>query len=188
MAKLNKGISVLILGAGISGLLHSLAAKLKGAGRVIVTDINEYRLKAALSLGADAAINAKEDLPAALRHANDGRLADLVIVSTGATSAFMQALVSVDRAGTILCFAATDPGVTLPVPVNEFWRQSITITHSYGASPDDLKEAIVFMQSTKIPVAKLITHRLGLKDAGLGFQLAASGKECIKVIIEPDKI
>lgn len=185
MAQFKKGMSVLILGAGISGLLHLLLARQAQAGRVIVTDINEYRLKAAKELGADTVINAKEDVVKKLLQANDSRLADLVIVCTGALSAFKQALQCLERAATMLCFAATEPGVTLAVPVNDFWRKSIKIVHSYGASPLDISEAIELMRPGTIPLKKMITHRLSLKDAGLGFRLAAEAKECIKVIIEP---
>lgn len=185
MAGLKPAQSVLILGSGISGLLHILAARAAGVENIIATDINEYRLKVAKELGARAVINAKEDLPQRIRQLNEGRLADLVIICTGATSAFLQSLKCVERAGTILCFAATEPGVTLPVPVNDFWRQSIKIMHSYGSSPDDDRLAIELIP--KIPVKKMITHRLSLDQTGLGFQLVSEAKECIKVIIEPHK-
>jgi L-iditol 2-dehydrogenase len=188
MAGLRRGQTLLILGAGLSGLLHLLAAKANGIGRVAVTDVSAYRLKAAKELGADVALNAKEDVLGLLRKANEGRLADQVFICTGAYSAFLQALQSVERAGAILCFAATDPGVNLPVPVNDFWRQSVKIVHSYGASPADLQQALDLLAGRKISVGKLITHRLGLAEAGLGFRLAAEAKECIKVILEPQKL
>ena len=62
LAGVKKGQSILILGSGISGLLHLLLARSKGAGRIIITDIDEYRLKAAKKLGADIIINAREDV------------------------------------------------------------------------------------------------------------------------------
>lgn len=178
MADLKPGQSVLILGAGISGLLHLLAARAKGAKEIIVTDINDFRLKLAKDLGAGSAFNAKDEKVANLK-------ADLVIVCTGATTAFQQALKGVDRAGTILCFAATEPGVNLSIPVNDFWRQSIKIMHSYGASPQDIQEAIALLDKKAIPVEKLITHRLSLKEAGKGFQLVAQAKDCLKVVLIP---
>ena len=187
MVELKAGQTVLILGAGISGLLHLLAAKSMGAKRIIITDINEYRLKVAKDLGATFAINAKENLVTYLRQVNEDRLADLVIVCTSSLSAFQQALQCVERAGTILCFAPTEPGVSLPIPVNDFWRQSIKIMHSYGNAPSDALLAIELMRKKSLPLVKLITHRLGLEETGLGFQLVASGKDCIKVIIEPNK-
>ena len=187
MLGLKKEETLLILGAGISGLLHLLVARAKGIKRIIVTDVNAYRLKAAEELGADAVLNAESDVQSELRRMNENRLADTVIISTGAYPAFLQALKCVDRAGAIMCFASTDPQVTLPVPVNEFWRQSIKIMHSYGNSPQDAVEAIELMRSGKIPLKKMITHCLSLEETDLGFRLVAEAKDCIKVIIQPHK-
>ena len=187
MARLKPGQSVLILGSGISGLLHLLLARALGAGRVMATDVNDYRLKAAKEFGADAVIHAKEDVPAHLREVNESRLADLVIVCTGALSAFTQALQSVDRGGTVLFFATTDPGVDLPVPVNEFWRNGITLLPSYGASPLDCTQAIELIRTGRVPVRQMITHRLSLEETALGFKLVAEAKESIKVIIKPHR-
>lgn len=188
VAQLQPGQSVLILGSGISGLLHLLLARALGAGRVITTDINEYRLKAAQQFGADAVLHAREDIPAVLGQINDNKLADLVIVCTAALPAFIQALQSVDRGGTVLFFAATDPGVDLPIPVNRFWRNGIKLMPSYGSSPSDTITAIELIRARRIPVHKMITHRLSLTEAGLGFQIVAEAKESIKVIIQPHKL
>ena len=187
VARLKPGQSVLILGSGISGLLHLLLARALGAGRVMATDVNESRLKAAKEFGADAVIHAREDVPARLREANEGRLADLVIVCTGAFPVFTQALQSVDRGGTVLFFAPTDPGIDLPVPVNEFWRNGITLLPSYGASPLDCIQAIELIRAGRVSVRKMITHRLSLEETALGFKLVAEAKESIKVIIEPHR-
>lgn len=185
MIQLKAGQSVLILGAGISGLLHLLTAAAQGAARIIVTDISEYRLKIAQSLGATVVINAKEDIVSILRKINNSRLSDQVIICTGATSAFLQSLRCVDRAGTILCFATLEPGVTLPVPVNDFWRNSVKIMHSYGGAPLDIAQAIELLRAKVIDVKKLITHCLSLSEAARGFGLVAEAKECIKVILKP---
>jgi len=187
VARLQPGQTVLVLGGGISGLLHIALARALGAGRIVATDINEYRLKAAQRLGADVVIHAQEDVPARLRQANEGRLADLVIVCTGAFPAFLQALQSVDRGGTVLFFAPTEPGVELPVPVNDFWRNSITLMPSYGNSPLDAVVAIELIRARRVPVHEMITHRLSLAETGLGFQLVAEAGESIKVIIEPHR-
>jgi L-iditol 2-dehydrogenase len=187
MARLKPGQTVLILGSGISGLLHLLLARALGAGSVITTDVTEYRLNAAKGFGASAVIHASDDIPARLREVNDGRLADLVIICTGALPAFTQALQCVDRGGTVLFFAPTDPGIELPVPVNDFWRNGITLLPSYGASPLDCLEAIELIRVHRVPVREMITHRLALEETALGFRLVAEAQECIKVIIEPHK-
>ncbi len=182
---LQPGQSVLILGSGISGLLHLLLARSLGAGRIIATDISEYRLQMARQFGADETIPAGEDIPERLRQVNDGRLADHVIVCTGALTAFNQALKSVDRGGTVLCFATTEPGVDLAVPLNDFWRNEIKLMPSYGNSPLDAVVAIELIRSGRVPVEKMITHRLPLAETALGFRLVAEGKESMKVIIKP---
>jgi len=187
LARLQLGQTVLVLGSGMSGLLHVALARTSGAARIIATDINEYRLKAAQRFGADVVMQAKEDVPARVRQVNDGRLADLVIVCAGAYSAFMQALQSVERGGTVVCFAPTEPGVTIPVPVNDFWRNGITLMPSYGAAPVDLAVSLELIRAHRVPVAEMVTHRLSLAEAGLGFRLAAEAKESIKVILEPQR-
>jgi len=187
VANLQAGQSVLILGSGISGLLHLLLARTLGAGRIIATDVSEYRLQMARAFGADAVLQAAEDIPESVRRINKGRLADLVIVCTGAPAAFHQALKAVDRGGTILCFATTEPDVELSIPLNEFWRNEIKLMPSYGNSPLDATVAIELIRSGRVPVGKMITHRLPLDKAGYGFRLVAEGGESLKVIIEPQR-
>ena len=187
IARLQPGQSVLILGSGISGALHLMLARAAGAGTIITTDTNPYRLRTAKKLGADTALAADEDIPKHVRRINGGRLVDLAIVCTGELSAFAQALQSVDRGGTVLFFAATKPGITVPVPANEFWRNEMTIATSYGNSPADAIVAIELIRSKRVPVADMITHRLPLAEAALGFRLVSEARECLKVIIEPHR-
>ena len=186
MARLEPGQSVLVIGSGIAGLLHVQLARAMGASRVVATDIVDFRLEAARSFGADAAIHAEEDVPARLRQENDGRLADLVVVCTGATPAITQALESVERGGTVLFFAPTGPGVTIPISINDlFFRNDITLTTSYAGSPADYEAALELIRARSVNVRDMITHRLPLAETGLGFQLVAKAQDSIKVIIEP---
>jgi L-iditol 2-dehydrogenase len=180
--------SVLVIGSGIAGLLHVQLAHALGAGRVIATDTTPYRLEAAERFGAATTIHAEEDLPTRLRQVNQGRLADLVIVCTGAISAIIQALESVERGGTVLFFAPTDPGITIPISINKlFWRDDVTLTTSYAGSPADYQTALELIRAGTIPVLQMITHRLGLAETGLGFQLVAKAQNSIKVIIQPQR-
>jgi len=187
VANFRAGQTVLIMGSGISGMLHLMLARAMGAGRIIATDISEFRLNKALEFGADAAIDAREDVPARARAANGNRAADLVIVCTGAFPAFKQALQSVDRGGRVLCFATSDPGIELPIPINDFWRNGITVLPSYANSPYDAEVAIQLLRAHRLPVGDMITHLLGLADTGLGFRLVAGGKDSLKVIVEPQR-
>lgn len=188
LAGMRQGFSVLVVGSGIAGLLHISLAKVRGAGQIVATDIVDYRLKMAKRFGADHVFLAKDYTPEHLRRINDGRLADLVIVSTGALQAINQALESVERAGTILFFAPTDKDVTIPLSINKFfWRNERTFVSSYAASPKDYKEALGLIHSRKLAVNEMITHRLSLAETGLGFGMVTEAKNSIKVIIEPQR-
>jgi len=187
LAHLKPGQSVLVLGSGISGLLHIKLARALGAGRVYATDINEYRLQAARRFGADAAINAEEDIPSRLKEVNENRLADLVIVCTGAPKAFTQALQSVDRGGAVEFFAPAEPGINIPISIYGLWSNDITLMTSYAASPADLAMSLELIRARRVEVHEMITHRFGLEEAGLGFKLVAKADKSIKVIIEPNR-
>lgn len=184
-ARLAAGQTVLVIGSGISGLLHVQLARARGAARVIATDISDFRLKAAVRFGADAAIHGTEDVPARFSDLNDGRLADLVIVCTAALPAIQQAVRSIDRGGTLLFFAPTAAGADVPIPLFDFWRDEISVVTSYAGSGEDLVESITLIRSRQVRVAEMITHRLPLSEAGRGFELTASGQDSIKVVIDP---
>ncbi|UCE19511.1 MAG: zinc-dependent dehydrogenase [Gemmatimonadota bacterium] len=187
IAHFQSGQSVLVLGSGLSGLLHIKLARALGASRIVATDIHEYRLEVAKRSGADAVIHAEEFTPAYLREQNNGCLADLVIVCTGAIPAIHQAFHSTERGGTILFFAPTEPSVEIPFPMWDLWRDQITMLSTYAGSPEDIMQAIELVRARKVDVRDMITHRLGLAETGLGFQLVLKAQDSIKVIIEPQR-
>ena len=187
LAEIGAGDTVFVLGSGLSGLIHIQLARLRGAERIIATDVNEYRLKAAKKFGAVEVIDAKEDVTKKLRQLNGGRLADKVIVCTGAASASRQALQCADRGGSILFFAVPEPGIDIPIPFVEFWRDEIKMMTSYGAAPRDLEESLKLLADNRLNVLDMITHRLCLNEVGLGFKLVAEAKDSLKVVIEPQR-
>ncbi|MFW9999221.1 MAG: zinc-dependent dehydrogenase [Candidatus Hodarchaeota archaeon] len=187
LANVKKGLSVLILGCGASGLLHIQLAKLRGAKNVIATDINEFRLQKAKEFGADVVFHANEDLPEEMKKINKNRLADIVIVCTGAVSAANQALECAAPGSKIIFFAVPEPWVYLNVPINNYWRNEITIMTSYGAAPEDLDEAYNWILSKRINVVDLITHRFPLSKAGEAFKTVCEAGESIKIILEPEE-
>ena len=168
-----KGQTVLILGSGISGLLNVQVAKLKGA-RIIVTDMDESRLRKAKAYGATEVYNPK-DLPPVK--------ADKVILCTGALPAVKQAFQSLDRKGTLLLFAIPETDIQLPTV--DVWRNEITVTSSYGAAPEDLVEAMKLIESGKVNMQDLITHKLPLEKVQDGFTLVAEAKQSLKVVLLP---
>ncbi len=184
---LKPGETVLVLGCGIAGLLMIKLARALGAGRILATDIDDYRLEAAKRFGAERTVRAEEYEPDLIREINSGRLADKVIVCAGALPAALQSLQSVDRGGTILFFAVPNPGELVDIDFNPFWRNDIRLITCYGAAPLDNVQAMELIRAGNIDVRDLITHRYGLEDIAQGFKAAGDGKNCLKVIIKPHK-
>jgi L-iditol 2-dehydrogenase len=187
LSRLSPGHTVFVIGSGISGLLHIALARASGAGRIIASDISEYRLKAAKKVGADEVIDAGKVNCLELQKINKGRLFDLVIVCAGTVSAYSQAMQSVDRGGTVLAFAPLEPGGDFSFPFFDFWNDGITLLPTYGGSPTDIERAIELIRTQHLPLREMITHRLPLAETGLGFKLVVEAKESIKVIIEPHR-
>lgn len=177
--------SVLVLGAGISGILHVALAAASGAGRVLATDLHPWRLAAACRFGADAAFEPGPGLEEQVRSANAGRLADVVLVCTGATEAVAQSMRLVSEGGTVLFFGAPEQHGAAAIPFPEIWRREITMRTSYGAAPGDLAAALELIRARRVPVAGMITHRFPLDRIGEAFATVAAGAESIKVILEP---
>jgi len=188
IARFTAGACVMVIGCGIAGLLNVSMARFSGAGKILAVDIVPYRLQAALNSGADEAITANQDALPILRKINGGRLADLVIVCTGASRAQVQALECIERGGTVLYFAPTDPDFNLSLNINDvFFRNDITLSTSYGASPYDSWVALDIIKSPSINVSHMITHRFPLSRTQEGFQIVAEAQDSMKVIIEPQK-
>ncbi len=188
LATIQKEDTLLIIGSGISGILHTQLAKLKGVQKIVAADINPYRLKLAEKFGAHHTINAKENLPQKLKEINEGKPADQVVICTGAKQAALSSLECVDKGGTILFFAVPDPTVKIPVPITQFWRNEITMKTSYGAAPCDLEESLEILAQKKVNVTDMITHKLSLQQTAEGFTLVADAGESLKVIIEPNRV
>ena len=183
LAAVRKNQTVMLMGSGMSGLLHLKVAKARNC-RVIATDINRNRLECADKMGADIAIDAAENVPERLV-AENHRLADVVILCTAAVSAVDQAWKCVDKGGVIVFFAVPDPKTKVCIPLNEFWTRETKIMTSYYCGPPDIETAINLIETGTIAVDDMITARLPLQDVAKGFRMVIEGKESLKVIIKP---
>jgi len=186
LAGMQPGKSVLVIGSGIAGLLHIQLACALGAGRVLATDVDTYRLEAAKRSGAYA-LHARQATPERVRELNDGHLADLVLVCTGARGVVLQALELVERGGTVLLFGMAEPDTAIPLPLFNIMHNGITITSSYANTREDALIALKLIQERRVRVAEMITHRLGLAETGLGFRLVSQARDCLKVIVQPQR-
>jgi len=185
-AGLQKGDTVLIVGVGVSGLLFTQLSRLWGAGLVIASDPVEYRLQAARELGADLTINPRtDDLGAKVGEFNDGRSADLVIVTVGSASVMEEGLGLVGKGGTVLLYAPLAPGATLPVKVHDLLFSEITLVSTYSCGPDDTRAALEFISRERVQTRALVTHQFGLKQVGKAIRLAVQADESLKIVIVP---
>jgi L-iditol 2-dehydrogenase len=184
---LHHGDDVVVLGSGVSGILQIQVARAHGARRIIATDLDDSRLEAARRFGADVALRADGNLVERVRAANDGRLVDHVLVCTGARQAMEQALQLADLGGTVLYFATLAPGERLDLDANDLWKRGIAIVHSYAGPPADMRAALELIASRRVDVGPMVTHRLGLEQTGLGFEMMLEPQDSLKVIIEPER-
>lgn len=184
-AGLQEGHSVLVIGAGISGCLHIMAARALGATHLFASEMRPARRKFASSIGADGVFDPGEPVPERL-YGELGRGVDVVIVCTGARGAIEQALQSVDRGGTVLFFAPMGQDESYELPFNHvFWRNDVTLTSSYGAGPRDLELALDLIASGRVEAERLVTHRLPLEQTQDAFAMMLRGDDSMKIIIDP---
>lgn len=185
LAGVSPGQSVAVLGSGISGILQIQLARAFGAGCIVATDPSDYRLGMARRFGAEAALRSGDDVPAGIRKANGGRLAEKVLVCTAAPAAIRQAFECVDRGGTVLFFAPSAPGTGIELPMFDLWNDGIRIVHSYAGPPAEMLVALDLIASSRVDVASMITHRLPLSRAQEGFDLVVEASSSLKVVLDP---
>lgn len=186
-ADVKKGDIVIVIGSGISGVLHIALAKETGADVIIVVDINKKKLRWAKIFGADFVTMDSNEIKTILSE-EIGQKADIVILTTGNPEAIQAGFNAVEDGGTILLFAPTRPGITIPININQlFFKRDVTITTTYACSPDDQREALQLIAKKKFSVKEMITHRIGLNEIQMGFNLVESGTDSLKVIIEPSR-
>jgi L-iditol 2-dehydrogenase len=183
LAEVHKNQTVMVMGSGMSGLLHVKLAKARHC-QVVTTDINPKKLEFADRMGADKTINAAENVPEQLVAQNKG-LADVVILCTSAISAVEQAWKCIDKGGVIVFFAVPHPDIKVTIPINDFWTRETRIMTSYYCGPPDIETAINLVETGTIKVDDMITRRLPLADIAEGFRIVMEGKESLKVIIKP---
>jgi L-iditol 2-dehydrogenase len=184
-ANIQTGDTVVVIGAGVTGLIHMQLARCLGAGTVVITDFSDFRLDAARRLGADFTVNAREDVLTALEELNQGRRADVVIVTAGSIQAMEEGMALAGGGATVLLFAPSPPGVTLPVSPHHLLFSEITVTASYSCSPAETRQALKLIHSGRIRVEEMITHRFDLAGVGEAIRLAAEAGESQKIVITP---
>ena len=181
LAGLKAGQRLLVMGAGMSGLLHVKLAVWRGC-RIWATDLNRQRLDMAEKCGAEQAITPGEDIVSVL--GDQG--VDVVMLCTSSLSAIDEAWRCLDKGGTLVFFAVPEPDRQVILPINPLWMKEVTVRTSYYCGPDDIASAVDLLAGGAIEVDSLVSHLLPLSDIGEGFQLVAAADTSLKVIITPN--
>jgi L-iditol 2-dehydrogenase len=180
------GDTVVIIGSGPIGCIHIALARLHGADRVIIADINAERLKLAEPFAPDATIDVSQtDLVREVRRLTNGRGADVTITATPAPTAVVQAVELARKGGRILLFGGLPKDdSTPPVDMNLVHYNALALIGTTTFAPRHYRLAVKLVASNRIPVDKLITHRLPLADFKQGALLALEGK-VLKAVFMP---
>lgn len=176
--------TVVIVGAGTIGLLALLSVRLKGAGRVIVTDMSRHRLELARQLGADIVVNiAEQDPVAVVKDATSGAGADAAIEAVGISAAVQQALAVTRIGGNITWIGNSAPEVTLNM--QQVVTREITIRGTYGFN-QEFGLAIEALRLGRIDATPLIECIARLEDGPrVVHDLAKGTLDVAKAILRP---
>jgi L-iditol 2-dehydrogenase len=180
------GDTVAIVGAGPIGLLHLLSAKKMGAGRLIISDTVDERLKLAQKIGADETINAKnKDTVEETKRLTDGYGADVVIEAIGLPATWEQALKMVRKGGTVLEFGGCPPGTEIRVSTEQLHYGETTILGAFHTTPAHFRKALNLIASGTINVKPLITRKMKLDQIKEAFETLTTSKSDIKIAVLP---
>jgi L-iditol 2-dehydrogenase len=188
-AAVQPGDSVLVLGAGSTGLMLAQLAQQRGAVRVIIVDPIAYRRQSALDAGIDHALDlesGQENFLQQIYSVNDGRKPDIVLVTPSSISAMQQGLELAGPGGTVLFFAPPPPAATLPILPNTLFFQEISLRTSYSAGPYETRLALDLLRTGRIRAETVITHQFPLREAAKAFRLVAKPGNALKVVITKD--
>jgi threonine dehydrogenase-like Zn-dependent dehydrogenase len=167
----------LVLGAGTAGIFFANRLKAAGHEKVIVADLDAYRLERALAYGADVTVHVPhDDVESVVRDLTGGEGCDLVIEAAGYDASRATAVACVRRFGFIGLFGLPEHRGDVPFPMHDFFRKqavmrSVTQTqHERGLS--SFREAVGLIATRSVPIDDLITHRFSLDAIGAALVLA----------------
>jgi L-iditol 2-dehydrogenase len=184
LAPIAKDDTVVVIGAGMIGLLVLQAARAAGAARVIVVDIDASRLEMAKQFGAERVLNSHEcDVVAEIAGATLGRGAELAIECVGTTATVKMAVDCVRKGGAVTLVGNVAP--TVELPLQAVVSRQIRLQGSC-ASSGEYPQCMELMASGAIEVAPLISKVAPLEDGVAWFERLYAGEPgLLKVVLQP---
>ena len=179
-----KGDSAAIFGVGATGMMHVMLSIVHEFDKIFCIDVNEFRLDFARKFNiTDAIKSSVPDIKQKILDQTDNRGVDVAIVATGSLQALSSAIDLVRKGGTVVMFGVPSKDAMINLNMSVIYSKEITMISSYAASDSDTKAALELIQSSKIDVKKLITHRYNIKDSPKAFEHAHHGVDSMKIII-----
>lgn len=176
---------VLVIGAGMIGLLTMQALRAAGCEGVYAADVDGTRLKLAQSLGATAILASNTNLAERVLQLTGGVGADVVIEAVGRNETVNRSIDCVRKGGTVVLVGNIVPEVTLPL--QKVVTRQIRLQGSC-ASAGEYPRAIELLASAAIQVKPLISAIAPLEDGPGWFErLYAQEPNLMKVILAPEK-
>lgn len=181
---LRLGDSVVVVGAGMIGLLVVQAARAAGAGWVAAVDLETERLELARRLGADYCLKADAcDVPAEIRKLTDGRGADAALEVVGASASVNTAVQVLRKGGALTLVGNLSPQVELPLQA--VVTRELSVSGSC-ASCGEYPVCLELMARGAVQVTPLISAVAPLTEGADWFRrLYAREKGLMKVILTP---
>ena len=176
---------VVVVGAGIMGILHVMLLKQAGA-TVLVSEPNPERAAFALEMGADAILDAEGDLfPEQVRALTGGRGADVVICAVSIGAVVEQAVEAVAKGGRVHVYASIHPrGTKISVDPNLFHSKEIVLTGTMSQDMQDMRKAVDMISQQAIDLRPLISGTYPLIELEAALE-AAIQPDTYRVIVLP---
>ncbi|MBA4601508.1 zinc-dependent alcohol dehydrogenase family protein [Thermoactinomyces mirandus] len=179
-AQVKAGSSVAIV--GLSALLGTVVA---GARQIVAVDINPNKLELAKSLGATDIFNAKDPQVVNQIRSNTGDGVEYAFETAGVVPAMQTAYQITRRGGTTIASGLPHPKEQLSIPQVTLAAEERTIKGSYIGScvpTRDIPRYIELYRQGRLPVDRLLTDTLPLKDINEGFDRLARGQAARLVV------
>jgi L-iditol 2-dehydrogenase len=183
---IQKGDTVVVLGAGPMGLINVCVARGLGAGTIILSEISETRLAMAKPFGCDVLVNpAEQDLRQVVLDATGGLGADVAIVAAPAAEPQETAIGLVRKRGTVCLFASLPKGSSeITIDSRPLHYGELRLVGTSDSTPRHVTKAVELLASGRIPADRLVSHVLPLDEVHQAFDLMVSG-EALRVVLRP---
>jgi len=166
------GQDVVVLGAGVMGLMNVIAAKQYGC-RVIVSEVDPHRLATAERMGADELIDAtKVDPVARVKELTEGRGAEAVIAAIGHPKANEQGMAMISDRGRFVLFAAAHPEPEFTFKPNEMHNRETGVVGVVSKEKQDFYAATRLIRYGLVDLSPLIDIRYPLEEVGAALEHA----------------